>query len=220
MRALQDAQPQEKKHDYSTIDDPQLLSELASGTPLLVIKEEQAKPAQGERTKPMPVYSVVNKFKTKTGSKENLDNIPSSADEFGFALPGDIQTMDDVLQNLQASVDDLAKYDSIPPPPVPPRTYEMQELEGETAAPSSSSKSGQPNAQNPSKESSTLDATVAEESTTTTTTASETTPSAQLEAAVLTLGMPLSTAIHPYEDIELAITTPAEANNTAIGEML
>ena len=195
--AIQKANPQ----GQSTLENPQLFHEVAA--PLLVIEEEPAQPAEGEKVKPMPVYSVVNKLKTKSGSKENLDGGPD-ADDFGFSLSiGDDQKMDNVLQNLQESIDDLSKYDSVPPPPVPPRTYEMEELEAKSVAQPDTEKGGGTE----SLSGTNAKAPAASDATETAGGATPPVPeaSSEIEAALFALKNFSSVPKNPYEEVDLVI---------------
>ena len=80
------------------------------------------KPGSPQKRKPFPVYSVVNKkFKTKDSSRD----IKSSEAEFSVV-------------EANPSLDNHQSHDphthsnresTFPPPPIPPRTYEVDEIE-------------------------------------------------------------------------------------------
>lgn len=80
------------------------------------------------KTKKIPVYSVVNKFKKR--QRDDADDSEVESPE--SSVPGGNPIEEVASHDLKDMSCDL-KLESAPPPPIPPRTYEMNQLESDQA---------------------------------------------------------------------------------------
>lgn len=111
--------------DYSTIDDNLIAVAVANSPPLTTSIKVVKGPSQ------IPLYSVVNKtFKTKPtkdDSAYDLVVLPPEPSEHHE----ESSTISDRSYDIQTKVIGISSLASDPPPPIPPRTYEMNEMNGD-----------------------------------------------------------------------------------------
>ena len=109
----------------------------AAATPTLDSEVKGSDDGMGK----VPVYSVVNKLKKKPKSTSDLPTVEDIDSPVSAPGPGETWSHG----NRGLVFDDSWKPVTVPPPPIPPRTYEMNQLKGDAgkeAAESSETASG------------------------------------------------------------------------------